>query len=260
MDYPSSVTTSPAGKVQASSPSVSNLDGQRAPSAKLSEALQICAPLPSAAFFIGLAEDGLPVLLNLNDPSVGPILIAADAGAGKTRLLQTICRTVDHGHEPDGVKYVVISENPAEWAGFERSPYSHAILSSEQAITIGYLASLVDWAESNDGRAGFLLLLVDGLQALVADRATEQVTRRLLSQGPSWGMWPIVTVNAAQTSGFESWLGLFRIQLYGHIEDARDVGTWIASREDLFRHLSPGFQFTAGQGQAWLPFWLPEID
>ena len=56
----------------------------------LGDTLAEYAPMPHSALFLGVASDDLPVLLNLHDPVPGPLLVAADAGAGKTRLLQTI--------------------------------------------------------------------------------------------------------------------------------------------------------------------------
>ena len=42
----------------------------------LSEVLAEFGPMPEEAMFLGVASDGLPVLLNLHDPVPGPILIA----------------------------------------------------------------------------------------------------------------------------------------------------------------------------------------
>lgn len=58
----------------------------------LAESLSRMGPLPREALFLGLASDGLPVLLNLHNAHPGPLLIAADPGAGKTALLQMIAR------------------------------------------------------------------------------------------------------------------------------------------------------------------------
>ena len=56
----------------------------------LNEVLAEFGPMPPEALFLGVASDGLPVLLNLHDPIPGPSLITGDAGTGKTGLLQTI--------------------------------------------------------------------------------------------------------------------------------------------------------------------------
>ena len=49
------------------------------------------SPLPHTALFLGLAEDGLPVLLDLHDPIPGPILVIADKDSGKTELPANGC-------------------------------------------------------------------------------------------------------------------------------------------------------------------------
>ena len=65
----------------------------------LSDVLAEIGPLPPEALFLGVASDHLPVLLNLYDPHPGPMLIAGDAGSGKTAFLQTIAHSVIQTHQ-----------------------------------------------------------------------------------------------------------------------------------------------------------------
>src|SRR6266508_2990455 len=67
----------------------------------LSEVLSGFGPMPQEALFLGVASDGLPVLLNLYDPVPGPMLIGGDAGTGKTRLLQIIASAAAKMHQPE---------------------------------------------------------------------------------------------------------------------------------------------------------------
>ena len=46
----------------------------------LKSVLQDLGPLPRAALFLGVADDQLPVLLNLADPVPGPVLVAGIGG------------------------------------------------------------------------------------------------------------------------------------------------------------------------------------
>src|SRR5512142_2317373 len=78
----------------------------------LGEVLAGYAPMPPAALFLGVASDDLPVLLNLHDPIPGPILIAADPGAGKTRLLQTIVMAAGAMHQPADLQFGVLTNHP----------------------------------------------------------------------------------------------------------------------------------------------------
>ncbi len=68
------------------------------PAPALEQALDEVGPMPREALFLGIAADGLPVLLNLHDPAPGPLLLIADPGAGKTAFLQTIARGVEVMH------------------------------------------------------------------------------------------------------------------------------------------------------------------
>ena len=54
----------------------------------LAQTLSKFGKLPNSALFLGIAFDGLPILLNLSDPTPGPILVAGDQASGKRALLQ----------------------------------------------------------------------------------------------------------------------------------------------------------------------------
>src|SRR5688572_11815505 len=71
--------------------------------------------LPHQAVLLGLAQDGLPVLLNLYDPVPGPILVTGDEASGKTSLLKMIARATQHLHSPSEVQYGVVTAHPDEW-------------------------------------------------------------------------------------------------------------------------------------------------
>jgi hypothetical protein len=226
----------------------------------LLEALDSCSPIPPSALFLGLAADGLPVLLNLRDPSPSPVLIAADGGAGKTRLLHVVARAIDRVHDSDRVRYAVITESPSEWAGFDEDSQCEGILSFHHALTTGYMASL-----AHAGRAGrtslpHLVLLIDDFRALVGDGDLGDSCRWLLHLGASHGLWPLVTLSTSRIPVPESWLDPFRIRLLGHVQDRRSAASLSGSQDNLFTQLKPGSEFAMRERQAWLPFRLPLID
>ncbi len=87
----------------------------------LTQVLAEIGPLPREALFLGMAYDGLPVLLNLHDPIPGPMLITSDAGAGKTAFLQGIARSAMQSHKSTDVQYAVITNHTDEWDGIEKT-------------------------------------------------------------------------------------------------------------------------------------------
>src|SRR5512142_3062048 len=147
-------------------PHAASLQDSNRPSLKL--VLRDIAPLPHAALFLGLADDDLPVLLNLADPVPGPVLVAGDSGSGKTRLLQLIAEAITLAHDPDCLRFAGIAERPDEWNGISDSPNCEGILPFRQPLTTNYIGSLVDWGHTNKRSDEFVVLLIDGVEGLQA--------------------------------------------------------------------------------------------
>ena len=70
--------------------------------------------LPGGSILLGLAEDGLPLLLNVYDPTPGPILIAGDQGIGKTSFLKWLAYSSSL-FEPGDIQFGVVTPFPEEW-------------------------------------------------------------------------------------------------------------------------------------------------
>ena len=226
----------------------------------LSEVLAEYSPLPQSALFLGLAEDGLPVLLNLKDPVPGPLLIVGDEGSGKTALLKNIARAVDRIHNPNRVKYTVLTERLIEWRGFERSTNCEGILPLKDDQIKNYLTALVEWAHINKNEGQSLLLMLDGLDAVAENADIHQQLRWLLLRGTARNVWPIVTLNARQSGNVTNWLEAFRTRLFGSIQNTAHVETLTGLKNFSFKDLMAGSQFAMCEGNNWLPFWVPNLD
>lgn len=226
----------------------------------LSEVLAEYSPLPQSALFLGLAEDGVPVLLNLLDPVAGPLLIVGDAGSGKTALLKNIARAVDRIHNPNHVKYSVLTEHPVEWRGFERSANCEGILALKDNQTKNYLTALVEWAHMNKNDGHSLLLIMDRLEVIAENADIHQQLRWLFLRGTARNIWPIVTLNARQSGNVTNWLEAFRTRLFGSIQNDTDLEALTGLKNLSFKDLLPGSQFAMREGNTWLPFWVPNLD
>jgi len=219
------------------------------------------SPLPHTALFLGLAEDGLPVLLDLYDPVPGPILVIADQASGKTALLQMIARAAELLHTPSDVQSGIITQHPDEWKNFQSNQSTVGIYNTQEDTTRELLQSLVTWAHNNKGEGQSILLLIDDLEAVTKlDQQAEQNLRWLLLRGPSRRIWPIVTINASRAHHIETWLDFFRTRLFGYIQDAQDSHFVTNDPNKIFNDLTAGSQFAMHEGNNWLNFWAPEID
>jgi len=226
----------------------------------LSSVIASADPLPHTALFLGLAEDGLPVLLDLYDPIPGPILVIADQDSGKTELLQMVAHAAELLHSPSDVQTGIITQYPDKWNNFRNSQSTVGIYSTQENNTVELLQSLVTWAHNNKGEGQSILLLIDDLEALIKLEAqTEQNLRWLLLRGPSRRVWPIVTVNASRANNISTWLDFFRTRLFGRIVDA-DNSHFVANDPNKVFDGLAASQFTMREGNNWLNFWAPSID
>lgn len=226
----------------------------------LAQVLAALAPMPASALFMGLAEDGFPVLFDLRESSPGPVLIAADAGAGKTRLLHTVARGIEHLHQPVDVRYAVVTEHPGEWRLFEHSRHCERVLPFHQAFTTGYLHCAALGQPSDIRSSSSLVLLIDGFEALVSDGDLRDSTHALLRSPSPRGVFPFVTLNTSSAAFPDSWLDAFTARLLGYIRHPHASAVMCGSSDNLAGELQPPSQFSSREGQSWLPFWLPDLD
>ncbi len=226
----------------------------------LSSVLANMSPLPHTALFLGLAEDGLPLLLNLYDPIPGPILIAGDQSSGKTTLLQMIASAVELLHAPSDVQSGIITQRPEEWESYKNSKSMAGIYDIQDENSLELLQSLVTWAHNNKGEGQSILLLIDGLEAIAKlDQPALQNLRWLLLRGPSRRVWPIVTIDASNAHDLEVWLDFFHTRLFGHMQSPEDSAFITGDPTTTFDDLSAGSQFVMREGDKWLKFLAPAI-
>ncbi len=227
----------------------------------LSSLLADFGPLPSEALFLGLAEDSLPVLLNLYDPVPGPILIIADQASGKTALLQTVARAAELLHSPAEVQYGVVTSHPNEWKHFQDCKNNVGIYPVQDNSTPELLNSLVTWAHNNKGEQQSILLFIDNLEEVIkSNPQAEQNLRWLLLRGPSRHVWPIITLNANRVQELSAWLELFRTRFIGHIQESTCSQLAAGTSDPFPQNLIAGSQFAMRESNHWLNFWVPALD
>lgn len=226
----------------------------------LTEILADFSPLPQDTLFLGVAEDGLPVLLNLFDSVPGPLLVSADAGAGKTAWMQLVVRALAETHDPDAVQFGVVTGYPEEWQGFEQSTHCAGIFQAGNQPAMDFILSLGEWAHSNRSHQAVLLILDDLTRMEQAETEAKDTLRWLLLRGPARRVWPIVSLNPSRSRRVLPWLEFFRTRIAGAIRDARLAETVARSAGAGLDSLVAGSQFVLLEGSNWLRFWIPRVD
>ena len=217
--------------------------------------------LPQDALFLGAAYDGLPILLNLNDPTPGPILIAGDQDCGKTALLQRIAQATAVTHRPAGLQFGVITDHPGEWEGIEEIKNCMGIFPTFHKNADDFILSLADWAHNNHSEHRFALLLIDNLEAVMEmNDSVQQKLRWLLLRGPNRRVWPIITLNAGRCGKVLPWLAAFRTRLLGAVRNTVDAESISPTQGAALHLLEPGLEFVLNENRQWVKFWVPPVS
>jgi len=214
--------------------------------------------LPREALFLGIAFDGLPVLLNLHDPAPGPLLIVSDAGAGKTDFLKVLALGVQQTQRPEAVQFGVITNHADEWDGFESSSHHVGVFPVPENRTQDFIHSLAVWAHTQRRSRQSVLLMIDDLESIIRlEPATLQDLRWLLLRGTSHGVWPILTLNAERYGQVLDWIPMFRTRIFGRIEDEAVAAALGGDKASALNQLAAGVQFALRENGQWLRFWVP---
>jgi len=226
----------------------------------ISEVLNEFGMMPPEALFLGVASDGLPVLLNLHDPVPGPILVAGDAGTGKTALLQTIALAAGMMHQPEQLQFGALTSHHDEWNALEGITNNVGVFPIQHQSSEDFILSLASWAHGNKSSKQSILLLIDDLEAISKlDFDARQNLRWLLLRGPARRVWPIITINPNRMENTKPWLDAFHTRVFGPIQNIHLTRQLDAENADL-DSLHIGAQFAMREGDHWLRFWIPSME
>jgi hypothetical protein len=225
----------------------------------LSEVLSDFGPMPHEALFLGVASDGLPVLLNLYDPIPGPILIPADPGSGKSAFLQLIAAAVGKMHQPENIQFAVITNHPDEWNSLGNISNCVGVFKIGSQGAADLILSLASWAHANRTIQQSVLLMIDGLDSMMGHNADMlQNLRWLFLRGPARRAWPFISLNTQRVNDVLPWLDLFHTRIFGKVNNPKTICMLDAEKGSPYS-LDAGVQFTLRERDHWLRFWLPTL-
>jgi hypothetical protein len=223
----------------------------------LQDILREFGPLPEEALLFGLADDGFPVLLNLLDPTPGPILIAGDSNVGKTDFLRALARYVVTAHQFREIQYGVITNRNYEWKDYFDYPHTIGVFSMSEKGAIDLIQALSLWIEMKKSNQQTVLLLIDGLEEfLFWNSALKQELQKILLSGPGKNVWPIATINLERIQGVEAWLDCFYTRVFGYTKHSDVFGDsrFCFPRLDA---LTKGMEFVVKEDTQWIRFRIP---
>jgi hypothetical protein len=220
----------------------------------------LLGPLPAGALLLGMALDGLPVLLDPYDPAPGPILVIGDGGSGKTAFLQSLARGSDLLHDPGDLQFAAFTHFPEEWTEVETLPNSLGIWPAYHRSGRQFLSWLVGRADATVQTRQVTFLLIDGLESMLnVGVEAQHPLHWLLRHGPDHQVWPVVTVEACRMNQCSAWLEYFHTHIFGHVEQPDCVRLLNKNQTLPLPSLVAGSQFGLQRANGWLCFWIPSV-
>lgn len=235
----------------------------------LDRLLKLHDDLPAQAAVLGVCDDGLPVLLDLNDPASGAVVVIGDEREAQLDLLRTVVASVASRGTPSSIQFVVFSCQAEMWRawiaerGFDRHCLAIVGADDERAVR-EWVIRLADWTEQRlaGQRSGPPVIVVtDSLSFL--PRLAYDVRLNfdwMAKEGPGARIWPVATVSTELATALGTrMLRGFASRILGFADDPTAYMRFASLDEpDAARFGQPG-TFAIRAGDSWLRFHLPRM-
>ncbi|MBP7693974.1 MAG: DNA translocase FtsK [Anaerolineales bacterium] len=196
---------------------------------RLKTLLRGLSRVPAATACLGLAEDGRPLLLRLNSPEVGHVLIAGRTGSGKTELMRTLLVSLALTQRQADLQFLLIDPKTRGLAPLAHLPHCLAPVIMEPPAALAWLTRLTAEMERRD-RANLsrprIVIAIDELAELLhgAGPPAEAALTRLVQRGREAGLHVIAGVQKPSAAVVGPLLKAnFPVRLVGHVASAEDA-------------------------------------
>ncbi len=229
----------------------------------LSDILDATGPLPPHSLVIGACDDGLHIFLDLTDPRPGSLLVAGDAGCGKTKLIRSILASVAMVNMPRQASFAVIAKDLGEYRSFSGSPNTltmYPVYHDKAFELVASFTELTEQRRTGRMRGAAVVLAIDDLGSLWETMTSElrDCLAWLVQHGPESGVWPLAALDSrdiVEGKVPSNLLQRFGTRLAGHVADP-GWQTYLTSGVALDPPIA-GAQFYARFDGRWTPFWIP---
>lgn len=228
----------------------------------VSQVLRQVGPLPHEALFLGMAEDNLPVLLNLYDATPGPLLIVGSDGWGKTEFLQAVARSIEYTNPRGDVQFGVITNRVEKWQGvLAGSPACIGVFASDSLGAKRFVQSLAVWITRIRDIRESVLVLVDGLDELWNwDARSRDCLSEVLEHGPQKRAWTLATLHPQRSSSVRPWLGSFHLKFFECGLELEKDASELNIPSVIWDTPVEGIWFMMREHERWLRFWVPPLE
>ncbi|MBC7225865.1 MAG: DNA translocase FtsK [Thermoflexales bacterium] len=239
---------------------------------RLRPLLQGLHNVPPVTAVLGIADDGVPLLIRLPSPDVAHILVAGTTGSGKTALLRAMVLSLAYFNSHRNLRLVLIDPKGSAFGDLEGLPHlARPVITDpeEAAEALGSAVRLMEAVSRKGGavsgqgvelplpttsyRLPTIVLVIDELADLlmVAGAEAERPLTRLLQRGREAGIHVMAATQKPTAAVIGSLVKAnFPVRLCGKVaspEDARVATGWKGTGAE--RLLGRGDFIAVAEGQ-----------
>jgi hypothetical protein len=159
--------------------------------------------LPAYSIFLGLCDDGVPLILDLTDSNPGSFLVAGDNDASNYKVLSSILTSACCFNGPKEINIHLFSQQLDDLPRLLKTPHLNLCLKPEQIETLIAFEELVNLGKQRrkgESLIPYHLVAIDGLDSFIQidDSQILKLLIWLIENGPEVGIFVIATIQSSQ--------------------------------------------------------------
>jgi hypothetical protein len=210
--------------------------------------------IPAYSIFLGLCDDGVPLILDLTDSNTGSFLIAGDNDASNYKVLSSLLTSAYCFNSPKEINIHLISHHLDDYSRLLKTPHLNLCLKPDQietSIAFEEFANLGKQRKNGDSFTPYHLIAVDRLDVLLqsAYPANQKLLTWLIENGPDLGMYVIATIESSQiTPRLFPLLNCFPSRILNEISNSSMARYLSGMRDPNLSDLVPGLSAVVFSG------------
>lgn len=220
----------------------------------LEKYFESCSPLPAYSVFLGLCDDGVPLIFDLTDSNSGSFLIAGDDDASNYRILSSLLTAAYCFNSAREINIHLISPQLEDFSRLLKTAHLNLCLKPQQietSIAIEEIVNLGVKRRTGESLIPYHLVAIDGLDSLLqnADLQLRKLLAWLIENGPEVGIFVIATIESSRISPiYFPIIERFSSRILNEVDNP-DIARYLSGiREPNLSNLSPGLDAVVFSG------------
>lgn len=210
----------------------------------LDDVLKAHEGLPEGSLILGVQDDGKPLVLALDDASLGAVLITGDSAEANRKHLRAILASAEKLNSPELLQVDVISR-AADGYKTNSSVLRRQCDASDPCVfeILGECLDEIEIRLRDDRQLPFRILFLDEIEELTGRLADDSLRflRWMMRRGPRAGIWIFASIETARLPEFDSkTFRAFDLRLYGKIREKAAAERYTEISPRLLEKLTPG--------------------